>query len=121
MGEWFIEQKAKRSKLKQSAALAAIKERGLFDQKVEKRTLSFHADPSEGANPPPEKSLLVIHCGLEGGGKLMLGLQEVGHFSGRETKRIREYMRDHPEFGGVMPVRLEHLALDGGMEVIPAV
>jgi hypothetical protein len=121
MGEWFIEQKAKRYKLKQSASLAAIKDGTLFDQKAEKKTLSFHANEMEGAETPPEKSLLIVSYEGEGNAKLMRGLEEVGYFGSRETERIKSYMREHVEYGGIMPVRLENISLDGGMDITPMI
>lgn len=121
MGEWFIEQKAKRYKLKQSASLAAIKDGTLFDKKAEKKTLSFHANETVGVETPSENSLLIITCEVNGNAKLMRGLEEVGHFGSRETERIKGYMRDHAEYGGIMPVRLDHVSLDGGMDVTPVV
>ncbi len=122
MGEWFIEQKAKRSKLSQSAALTAIKGGGLFDRKVEKRSVVFHAAEAQGAPALPDKSLLVIQCRAEGPATLLRGLERIGDFNARESERVREFMRERAQYGGVLPVRLERRSpLDGGLDVVPEV
>jgi hypothetical protein len=121
MGEWFIEQKAKLYKLKQSAALALIKEGTLFDQKLEKKTISFHVDGVADVDSMSATTLLMISFSGKGTAELRRGLEEIGHFSDRETERVKDYMRDRPEFGGMMPVRIDHLTLDGGMDVIPVI
>jgi hypothetical protein len=121
MGEWFIEQKAKRYKLKQSVSLARIKEGTLFDQKVEKKTISFHAEGKVALDTLSENTLLVVSYAGEGNAKLMRGLEEIGIFGTRETERIKKYMLEHLEFGGLMPVKIDHLPLDGGMDVIAVI
>lgn len=120
MGEWYIEQKAQRYKLKQSSALAAIKEDTFFDRKIEKKTLSFHANEIPGIGYGFAKPYLISYNGT-GLATLMQGLEVVGHFGESETKRISAYMKKHLHYGGMIPVCLENMSLDGGVDVVPVV
>lgn len=107
MGEWFIEQKAKRSKLSQTSALQEIKSGSLLDRKREQSLIVFEArEDHQQALGIAEGDLLLIQCTSTGNAQLLRGVTAVGKFNGRETGRVRTYLRKHPEFGGILPVRV---------------